>query len=94
MYSHSPYCFCVDQFGGWSWEPAIISAVRVIKVSQCFRANNAIKAVRDTIEKSENDEFIASLNNASGDSSLTSVGSHRPAKPVPVSREIRAMANV
>ena len=63
MYSQSPYCFCVDQFGRWSREPAILSAVLVIKVSQCFRANDTIKAVRDTLEKSENDEFIESLNN-------------------------------
>ena len=37
--------------------------IHVVKVSQCFKANNALIAVRDTLEKSENDEFIASLNN-------------------------------
>ena len=45
---------------------------------QCFRANNTIIAVRDTLEKSENDEFIASLNNVK----------HQEIHPLPVNARI------
>ena len=61
-YSQSPYGGGVGHSGRWSWEPAILLSLNVNCVVKRFDVSELIITVMDTLEKSDNHQFIVSLN--------------------------------